>query len=92
MCELRAAQNIAVHPLQHILVAMCTNEDMSTSQGTIEATPSVTGKTTLPVTPARIKLENYKTIIQTINLIDHTYTINQGVVLASFALLTPTPA
>ena len=87
MCELRAAQRLVVTPFQQIMVRMCTNEYMSTSRGTVEATPSVTQKVALIVASAIS--ENNKTVNRITNWTDHTYTINPSALLANIAVLTP---
>ena len=91
-CILRDAQKNVVSPFQQFILPMCTNEEMSSSQGTIEATPSVNQKAALLITPAIVKLENNTSVIQITNPNNHTYTISPGAVLANFTNLTPNPA
>ena len=89
MCKLPASQILVVSPLQQIMIPICTNEEKSTSQRTLEATPSVTGKAALLVTPAIVKLENNRTVNQITNPSDHTYTTNLGANLANLIVLLP---
>ena len=45
MCVIGASQKLVVYPFQQKkMIQKCTNEEMSTSQGTVKATPSVTQK------------------------------------------------
>ena len=88
-CILRYAQKNVVSPFEQFIVPMCKNEEMSSSQGTIEATLSVNQKAALLVTPAIVKLENNTSVIQITNPNNHTYTISSGAVLANFTNLTP---
>ena len=62
---------------------------MSTSQGIVEATSSDTRKAALFVTPAIVKLENKKIVIQMTSPHNHTHTIRPSAVLANFTVLTP---
>ena len=80
---------MVVPPFQQIMIPMCANEEVSMSQRTVEATPSVTRKVALLVTPAIAKPGNNKTVIHITNPNDHTYTINPGSVLANFTVLKP---
>ena len=88
MSDLRGAQKLVQPRFQQIMVPMCTNEDMSTSQDTVEAIRGVIRKTALLVTLAIVNLGNNKTVIQICNPTDRTYTINTGAVLAKFTILT----
>ena len=57
MCELRAAQKLVVPRFQQIMIPMWTNEEKSTSEGTVEATSSVTRKAAPIVIPTIVELE-----------------------------------
>ena len=71
---------------------MSTNEEMSTSQVTAEASPSFTGSAVPLLTPVIVTLENNRTVIQIADPNHHTYTISPGAVIANFAALTPNQA
>ena len=59
--EIRATLKKVILQFQQTELPMCTNKDTSTSQSTLEATPSVTRKALLHVAPAVLKLDSSKT-------------------------------
>ena len=76
-------------PRSNKFFPMSTNEDMSTSLATVEATTSVTRKAFLLVRAAIVKLENNNTIIRITNPNDKTYTSSSLAALLKFTVLTP---
>ena len=89
MRELRAAQKMVVPPFHQIMVSMCTNEDMSTSLGIVQASLAVAQKAALLILPAKPKPENSKTVIQITKSNDQIYKVNPSAVLANFIFLAP---
>ena len=64
MRELKVAHKLVEPPFRQIMISMSTKGNMSTSQITVEAIPSITRELALLLGPVIMKKGNNKTVIQ----------------------------